>query len=101
MINDLAPAGSPNWSPTYQLGSQHDSFTVAGVYLIDGKHGKKYEVANDPGGHCVCSSLLGNLYIAPGSATVMTATFAAPPADVTALDVSIPLAGTFHDVPVS
>jgi hypothetical protein len=36
-----------------------------------------------------------------GHSTVLSASFAAPPPDVTAVDVFIPLAGTFENVPLA
>ncbi|MEV6867086.1 hypothetical protein AB0M44_39610 [Streptosporangium subroseum] len=76
----------------------NDNGSVNGVYLIDPK---KHLVAYDSNKHCVCSSNLGGQFVKPGGAAVLSATFAAPPPDVAAVDVYIPLAGMFKNVPIS
>ncbi|MFF3438746.1 hypothetical protein [Streptosporangium sp. NPDC002721] len=72
--------------------------TVDGVHLVDTKNAKKHLVATDADGKCLCSS--GLVTIDRDRSVVFSATFAAPPADVNAMDVFIPLAGTFTDVPL-
>lgn len=75
-------------------------YSVDGITLVDGDNAKRYLVARDERGWCVCSSSLAGLFLEPGSSVVLSATFAAPPEDVEALDVEVPLFGTFAAVPV-
>lgn len=77
------------------------SGAVNGVYLIDGKNKKKHIVASDSNKRCVCTSNLSATFVKPGQSVVLSATFAAPPRDVNAIDVHIPHAGTFRNVPIS
>ena len=70
-----------------------------GIQLIDGKNPKLYLVASDGQGHCLCSRYLVNVF-ADTSPVLISATFAAPPADVTKVDVRIPGFGTVVNVPV-
>jgi hypothetical protein len=74
--------------------------SVDGIYLVDNANKKRYPVARDSTRRCVCSAHLEAVFIAPGESTILSATFGAPPADVQAVDVFVPHAGTFHDVPV-
>jgi hypothetical protein len=60
---------------------------------------KAYLAASDSEGQCMCSHhLTGDLE--PGNTYTFYATYAAPPAEVTALDVSFPHFGTVSRVPV-
>lgn len=84
----------------YDAARGNDENSVDGVSLIDSKNRKRHLVGRDATGTCVCD---GNLYVesvSPGSPMVLSATFAAPPPDVEAMDVVIPRYGTFKDVPV-
>lgn len=121
-VNDLFRRGqlvTVNFSVTYRTpddDKEYDSwrvdnafddgnslngvYTVDAVYLIDGKSGTRHPVARDGEDQCVCSAGLGGKTIDPGQSLALTATFAAPPSDVQAVDVQIPLAGTFSDVPI-
>jgi hypothetical protein len=76
-----------------------DDYSVDGIYLIDPVNRKKYPVAVDAEGICVCSALAGDL-LEPGDSIALTATYGAPPDDVTQVDVSVPKFGTFRDVPL-
>jgi len=80
--------------------SDPDAFSVDGVYLIDGKHSKKYLVARDSAGKCACSTGLSSTFVGAGQSAVLTASFASPPPDVGTVDVSVPSAGTFTNVPL-
>lgn len=78
---------------------------VSGVYLVDGKNKKKHLPATyrDPahptsGMHCLCTRTRG---VAGGQTFFLNATFAAPPDDVTSVDVTIPHVGTFKNVAIS
>lgn len=74
--------------------------SVDGITLVDGENAKRYLVARDERGWCVCSSSLSRVFLEPGGSVVLSATFAAPPEDVETLDVEVPLFGTFAAVPV-
>lgn len=56
--------------------------------------------AQDSSGNCLCTSNMDSAGISPGETMAFSATFAAPPKDVAAVDVHIPHAGTFTDVPI-
>lgn len=73
---------------------------VSGVYLVDTKHRKKYEPAVF-GMNCLCSGNLEDRAVDPGQTLYLSATYAAPPQDVTAMDVSFPKFGSFSKIPVS
>ena len=82
-------------------GKGQESWTVDGVSLVDAANRKRYLVARDSEGVCVCDNELLSISVMPGSPVVLSATFGAPPADVEAVDVVIPKFGTFKDVPLS
>lgn len=98
-------AGSAQISDTLDDGISNDSGntydTVDGISLIDAANRKRYLVARDSGGQCVCDNELSGTFVKPGAPTVLPATFAAPPANVKAVDVVIPKFGTFKNVPLS
>ncbi len=75
--------------------------SLDGVSLIDSKNRKRYLVARDSNNACVCDGDLGNAFVRQDAPLVLSATFAAPPADVSSMDVVVPHFGTFKDVPVS
>jgi hypothetical protein len=72
---------------------------VDGVFLIDVRNARKHLVALDSAGGCVCSGVQ-KLFLAVGESATLSATYAAPPADATAMDVHIPNAGTLANVPL-
>lgn len=74
------------------------SYTADGIYLVEPTHRQRYPVARDTSGHCVCSTNLGSSNLGPGESVQITATFAAPPADVTTVDVNVPNVGVFNHV---
>lgn len=80
--------------------SDADVFSADGVYVIDTVNAKRYLVARDANSVCVCSGNLAGTSIGPGQGVVLTATFRAPPPEVTTVDVAIPHAGTFAGVAV-
>ena len=71
-----------------------------GLQLVDGKNAKLYLVASDGQGRCLCSRNLSNLFLDYGNPVPLSASFAAPPADITAVQVRIPGFGTVKNVPV-
>lgn len=75
--------------------------TLDGIYLIDQAHQRKYPVARDSQGVCVCSGDGNSVFVDQQATVGFTATFGAPSADVRALDVSIPHFKTFTGVPLS
>jgi hypothetical protein len=78
---------------------QADSYAADGITLIDAEHGKLYLVASDGRGHCLCTQT-GPMTLGE-SPTLVTASFRAPPAAVTRLDVSVPSFGVFAHVPLA
>jgi hypothetical protein len=82
--------------------SQADDYaTLDGISLIDTKNRKRYLVARDSAGVCVCDGNLGSATLRGEAPFIFSATFGAPPQDVAAVDVVIPRFGTFKDVPIS
>jgi hypothetical protein len=73
------------------------------VTLIDPKGGKRYIVARDNEDDCLCTTFgSGGITIQPQETAIVSAYFAAPPADVTTVNVELPAKlGTFTDVPIS
>ena len=69
--------------------------------LLDPVNGKRYRVARDSQDECLCTSFFGGVSVEPGGTAIVSAYFAAPPDDVSALNVVMPGAGTFTNVPVS
>jgi hypothetical protein len=80
-------------------GDASSSTSVDGVRLVDSARRKVYLPASDGKGNCLCSrDLKGDLE--PGHTYTFYATYAAPPAEVSVLDVSFPQFGTVSRVPV-
>lgn len=77
-------------------GARYD---VGGVYLDDTVHHMSYRPARS-GGECVCSTGLDGFAVGPGEVQYLSATFAAPPADVHHVDVHLPSVGVLRDVPI-
>ena len=69
-----------------------------GVALIDPEGKKKYFVARDDTNRCVCSNELSAAFIREEAPVELTATLAAPPPDVSEVDLVVPRFGTLHDV---
>jgi hypothetical protein len=80
---------------------QGTAFTTDGVFLVDNVNKKKFPVARDTDGLCVCSSELASTFVRQNQPVTLTATFAAPANGVDKLDVVVPRVGTFTDVPLS
>ena len=112
---NLAPATEPALNPLpdadkWQIaGSFSDGMsagadtadTADGVYLLDPVNGRRYLPSRTTGGACVCSSGLAASLVRPGGTEVVTATFGAPPAEVTTVDVVVPGTPAFTGVQVS
>lgn len=75
--------------------------TLDGISLVDTKNQKRYLVGRDETGQCVCDTDLGDTFVEREAPALLSATFAAPPPDVTSVNVVIPDFGTLADVPVS
>ena len=73
-------------------------YAIDGVHVIDTIGKKKYFVAKDAAGGCVCSQFG---FVEGGSRANHWAKFAAPPEDVARLSVVIPSFAPLDDVPVS
>lgn len=73
--------------------------SVDGVFVTTGEQ-KRYLVGRGENGICACSSNLSDKFIEPGETMSFSAVFAAPPQDVQQVDVHIPTAGVFTDIPV-
>jgi hypothetical protein len=71
-----------------------------GLSLVDGKNSKLYLVASDGEGKCLCSRDLSRVFLNKNLPVIMYAIFAAPPADITTVDMRIPTFGTIRNVPV-
>ncbi|MEU8358849.1 hypothetical protein AB0C27_22820 [Nonomuraea sp. NPDC048882] len=85
------------------LGGGGLDFTVSGVSLIDPVNAKRYRVARNgtgEGAECVCSGTQGQ-FLEPEESSTLYAVFAAPPADVTKVNIEMPMIGVFTDVPIS
>ncbi|GAA4969205.1 hypothetical protein HD597_008738 [Nonomuraea thailandensis] len=85
------------------LGGGPLDFTVSAVSLIDPVNAKRYRVARNgtgQGAECVCSGTQGQ-FLEPEEASTLYAVFAAPPADVTKINIEMPMFGVFTDVPIS
>jgi outer membrane protein OmpA-like peptidoglycan-associated protein len=78
-----------------------DYQNVDGVQAVDPSAAKRYLMARDQSGNCVCSRDLGSISVGPDTAVVLAGTFAAPPPEVEKLDIFVPNVGTFTDVEVA
>lgn len=74
--------------------------SMDGITLVDTQNRKRYLVGRDSKGVCACDSGLGGVFLG-SDPVILSATYAAPPADISAMDVLVPGFGTFKDVPVS
>jgi hypothetical protein len=72
-----------------------------GVALIDPAGRKKYLVARESTGRCVCSNNLGDAFVEQDAPVSLQATLAAPPDTVTKANVVVPNVKTFTDVPIA
>lgn len=80
--------------------SDASGLAADGLTLVDGRHSKLYLVASDGQGTCLCSRDLASVFLVENEPVVLSATFAAPPADVTTVDVRVPNFGTLRNIPV-
>jgi hypothetical protein len=109
----LANTNLPDAQGSMQIGDTFDDgandtttkpnkpFTLDGIALIDAVNRKKYLVARDTAGECICDGGLSSQFVEPGRSLNLSATFGAPPPDVKAVNVFVPRFGTFRNVPIS
>ncbi|GAA4184778.1 hypothetical protein GCM10022252_14180 [Streptosporangium oxazolinicum] len=96
--------GDDRWQMNSDLGDTPGGLglTVAGVSLVDPVNGKRYAVARtakQPRPSCLCSEY--DVFTEPGEVLPLHASFAAPPPDVTKINVDLKVLGVFSDVPIS
>jgi hypothetical protein len=82
-------------------GGSETGHVFDGIALIDPQGRKKYLVARDSEGNCVCSNDLSDTFVNPGAPVTLQATLTAPPPTVKKVDVIVPRVKTFHDVPLT
>ena len=74
--------------------------SFSGVYLLDRKNQKQYLVARNANEEYLASTNLNAVFVKPQQTAELFATFGAPPADVTAIDLVIPQLPVFENVPL-
>jgi hypothetical protein len=82
-------------------GGQESGDVFDGVALIDPNGRKKYLVARESTGRCVCSNDLGSAFVEEDAPINLQATLAAPPDTVTTVDVVVPNVKTFTGVSIA
>lgn len=80
-------------------GTTEEGDVFDGVALIDPEGRKKYLVARDSEGRCVCSNQLNSRFIGQGPVN-LEATLSAPPESVQRVNLTVPGVKTFTDVPL-
>jgi hypothetical protein len=95
--------GDSYWGMYETLGTQPNDYTVSGVVLVDPVNAQRYLVARSGGedGPCACSQATDDILLYVGDSAEFFATYAAPPPEVTTVNVELPTFGAFTDVPVS
>lgn len=78
---------------------ESNDYEADGITLIDPQAKKLYLVASHGQRTCLCTAT-GALTLSADAPSVISASFAAPPASVTTMDVQIPHFGVFPHVPV-
>ncbi|MEV7006394.1 hypothetical protein [Streptosporangium sp. NPDC051022] len=96
--------GDVRWEMGSDMGDTPGGLglTVAGISLVDPVNGKRYVVARTgqyPKATCLCSKY--DVFTEPGEVLPLHATFAAPPPDVTKINLDLKVLGVFTDVPIS
>ncbi|WP_248960403.1 hypothetical protein [Sphaerisporangium perillae] len=96
--------GLEKWQMSSDMGDTPGGLglTVAGISLVDPVNGKRYTVARTgqyPHAKCLCSDY--DVFTEPDEVLPLHATFAAPPPDVTKINVDLKVLGVFTDVPIS
>ncbi|MEU6997141.1 hypothetical protein [Nonomuraea sp. NPDC046570] len=101
---NVTNTGDTKWGMGSDMGDTPANLglTVAGVTLVDPVNGKRYTTARTgtyPKTKCLCSEY--DPTTEPGEVVPLHATFAAPPPDVTKINVDLMALGVFTDVPIS
>jgi len=99
MINDSDKPVSFGYTFVDPALETTDYGGIGGLHLIDPVGKKKYFVARDSEGKCVCSQKVAD--IAKGGRTNLWAKFPAPPDDVQQISIVIPHFSPMDDVPLS
>ena len=81
--------------------SQEESDVFDGVAMVDPEGRKKYLVARDEEGRCVCTNDLSGGFASEDAPVQLTATLTAPPVEVTQIDLLIPHFETLRGVAIS
>jgi hypothetical protein len=97
-VGDIFDDGATQ--PIRNSDSNENEYSVDGIYLLDRAHGQKYLVARDPDGRCICDTGLNGRSLYSDGSVTLSATYGAPPPNVTAVDVVVPRFGTFANVPL-
>lgn len=80
----------------------YQSYDMSGVQLVDVKNRKRHLVLRDSERRrCICSGWLVTDQVPPGEEAVLFAMFAAPPANVTAVNVVVPHFPVVKGVPIA
>lgn len=98
-INNTFSDGVPQ--DLQDSGGQETGDVFDGVALIDPNGRKKYLVARESTGRCVCSNDLGSAFVKEDAPINLQATLAAPPDTVTSVDVVVPNVKTFTGVSIA
>jgi hypothetical protein len=75
-----------------------DCGDVSGIYLVDSLNKKRHLVMRDSDGKCICTDTLNK--VGPKGEVTVWAKFAAPPTDIAAITVVVPLFLPLDGVPV-
>jgi hypothetical protein len=96
---NLATEGN-SWQVNGFFG-RPNSLSASGLYLVDSVQAKRYLPGENPDGDCVCTDGLSGAFADPGQGVVINAAFAAPPPEVTELDLFVPNVQPFMGVQVN
>jgi hypothetical protein len=99
LINESAPSFDFSDLADHNRDLSGEGHAIGGIHLLDPLGKKKYFVARDTAGKCVCSSRLVSLQ--RGQRVNLWAKFSAPPAEVEKLSIVLPKFIPIDDVPIS
>jgi hypothetical protein len=90
------------WTVGVKMGQHNTDYTVSNVSLIDTRNSKRYRVARSEGeqGTCACTKTDATT-VQRGGAQPFQAMFAAPPPEITKINVSLGELGGLTNVPIS
>lgn len=97
-VHNVTPAGRGDGDYNIAFVFMGTSAAFDNVSLVDTKNRKRHLVVDDSKGSCLCTSFFGGLTVPRGGRVALAAYFAAPPPDVTAMDVVLGKQGTFPAV---